>query len=110
LRSDGVNVPLEIGVNLVADGEDRHVVAVITDITERLNLEARLAAATNAHLGFQRLVADVAARFAGIDPDAVDEAVVDTLAAGRAALQLDCGVLWRRNAGELDRGADALLG
>jgi len=101
LRSDGVKVPLEIGVNLVADGEDRHIVAVITDITERLNLEARLAAATNAHLGFQRLVADVAARFAGIDPDAVDEAVVDTLRQVAQALQLDCGVLWRRNGGEL---------
>jgi PAS domain S-box-containing protein len=101
VRSDGVNVSLEIGVNLVADGEERHIVAVITDITDRLNLEARLAAAANAHLGFQRLVADVAARFARLDPDAVDEVVVDTLRQIAQALQLDCGVLWRRNAGEL---------
>lgn len=101
LRRDGTTIPLEIGLNVVADGEVRHIVVVVTDVTERVNLEARLAAATNAHLGFQRLVADVAARFAVIDPDAVDEAIVDTLRQIAQALQLDCGVLWRRNAGEL---------
>ena len=71
------------------------MIASIVDITERLNLEARLAAATNAHLGFQRLVADVAARFGAVDPDAVDDAIVDGLRQIGEALQLDGAVLWR---------------
>jgi formate hydrogenlyase transcriptional activator len=101
LRGDGVTVPLELGFSAVVDGNARHIVVVVTDVTERVNLEARLAAATNAHLGFQRLVADVAARFAVIDPDAVDEVMVDALRQITQSLQLDCGVVWRRNAGEL---------
>jgi formate hydrogenlyase transcriptional activator len=100
IRSDGVMVPVEIGLNAVDNGPGRHVIASIVDITERLNLEARLAAATNAHLGFQRLVADVAARFSGLDADKVDEAVVDSLRQIAEALQLDCAILWRWNAGE----------
>jgi formate hydrogenlyase transcriptional activator len=65
----------------------------------RRDLEAHLAAA-NAQLGFQRLVADVAARLGGSAPEAVDGAIVDGLRQTGAALQLDCAVLWRRNASE----------
>ncbi len=70
VRHDGVSVPAEISLSAFDDGSTRLVIASIVDITERLNLEARLAAATNAHLGFQRLFADVAVRFGAVDPDA----------------------------------------
>jgi DNA-binding NtrC family response regulator len=71
----------------------------MTDISERLNLEAALAA-TNAQLAFHRLVADVAARFGAIAPENVDDAIVDSLRQTGEALQLDWAVLWRRSAGE----------
>ena len=100
VRKDGVMVPLEIGLTVVGNAATRHVIASMVDITERLNLEARLAAATNAHLGFQRLVADVAARFGAIEPDAVDDAIVDSLRQIGQALQLDWAMLWQRNPGE----------
>src|SRR5262245_28450463 len=69
------------------------------DERERVELEAKLAA-TSAQLGFQRLVADVAARFSVLAPDAVDAAIVDSLREAGEALQLDWAVLWRRNPGE----------
>jgi transcriptional regulator with GAF, ATPase, and Fis domain len=74
-------------------------IASMTDISERLNLEAALAA-TNAQLAFHRLVADVAARFGAIAPENVDDAIIDSLRQTGEALQLDWAVLWRRSAGD----------
>jgi transcriptional regulator with GAF, ATPase, and Fis domain len=74
-------------------------IASMTDIRERLELEAALAVA-NAQLAFHRLVADVAARFGAIAPEEVDAAIVDSLRQTGEALQLDWAVLWRRDAGE----------
>jgi len=74
-------------------------IASMTDISERLELEAALAVA-NAQLAFHRLVADVAARFGAIAPEEVDAAIVDSLRQTGEALQLDWAVLWRRDAGE----------
>jgi formate hydrogenlyase transcriptional activator len=71
----------------------------LTDMSERLTLEAALAA-TSAQLSFHRIVADVAARFGAIAPEAVDAAIVESLRQGGEALQLDWVVLWRRNGGE----------
>jgi formate hydrogenlyase transcriptional activator len=70
-----------------------------SDISDRLALEAALAA-TSAQLSFHRLVADVAVRFGAIAPDAVDDAIVDSLRQSGEALQLDSIVLWRQPAGE----------
>jgi formate hydrogenlyase transcriptional activator len=74
-------------------------IASMTHLCERLTLEAALSA-TNAQLAFHRLVADVAARFAATAPEAVDDAIVDSLRQTAEALQLDWAVLWRRNSGE----------
>jgi formate hydrogenlyase transcriptional activator len=100
VRRDGVKVPLEVGLRTFGDGITHYLIASIVDSTERLDLEARLAAATNSHLGFQRLIADVADRFGTADPDGIDDAVVDGLREIGEALQLDCAVLWRFRSGE----------
>ena len=70
----------------------------------------RPALSTNAQLAFHRLVADVAARFGAIAPEAVDDAIVDSLRQTGEALQLDWAVLWRRHSGEAMAVPDALLG
>src|SRR5262245_44470605 len=67
---------------------------------ERLTLAAALAAA-NAQASFNRLVADVAARFNAVATDAVDDAIVETLRQTADALQLDWAVLWRCDTGEM---------
>ena len=100
IRRGGVRVPLVISLNALADGPAHYVIASVVDITERLNLEARLAAATNAHLGFQRLVADVAVRLGAVDPDSVDDVVVDCLRQIGEVLQFDGVALWRWKAGD----------
>lgn len=52
------------------------------------------------HLGFHRLVAEVAARLGGIDPAGIDRAITDSLRQIGEALQLDWVVLWRTKKGE----------
>ncbi len=92
-RKGGVRVPLEIGLSAFDDGMTRSVIVSMVDITERLNLEARLAAA-NAQLGFERVIADVAGRFGTSDPDTLDDVIVDGLRRVGEALQLDCAMPW----------------
>ena len=100
VRKDGILVALEVGLNVLVNGDSRFVVASIVDITDRLNLEARLAATSHEHLGFQRLVADIAARFGRVEPDEVDDTIVDSLHQIGEALGLDRSVLWKKRTGE----------
>ena len=100
LRKDGVIVPLEVALSVLVEGRSRYLVASIVDITERLNLEARLDAATNEQLGFQRLIGDIAARFGSVEPDSVDEAIVESLRHIGEALRLDVAIFWRKNSGD----------
>ena len=93
-------MPRAISLNALADGPTHYVIASMVDIRERLDLEARLAAATSAHLGFQRLIADVAVRLGAVDPDSVDDVVVDCLRQIGEVLQFDGVALWRWKAGD----------
>ncbi len=58
------------------------------------------AAATNAQLRFQRLIADLAARLSTIAPQSVDGAIMDMMRQTGEALQLECAVLWQRDPGD----------
>jgi PAS domain S-box-containing protein len=100
VRKGGVAVPIEIGFSTVIDSPSRYVVASIVDITDRLDLEARLKAASRENLGFQRLVADIALRFVGVESGAVDDLIVDSLRQIAEALQVDRAILWRKCQGE----------
>ena len=100
LRKDGVPVPLEVSFNVVDAASSRFVMASIVDVTERLSLEWQLSSATHQHLGFQQLIADIAARFATVKPADVDEAIAKNLREVTEALDLDRGILWRHNTGE----------
>ena len=97
-RKDGASVHVEFGCNVLSEGNSRYIVISIADITERLNLEARLVAATHEHLGFQRLITDLAGQFASVDAEALDDLILDCLQQIVEALQLDRGRLWRWNA------------
>jgi PAS domain S-box-containing protein len=101
MRKDGSLVPLEIGLNVLADGPSRYIVASIVDISDRLAVESRVAAATNAHLEFEHLVADIAAQLGAAEPEAVDDAVVDVLRQLGEGLQLDWAMLWQKPTGAL---------
>ena len=76
-------------------GSSRYLAKFLTDISGRLHLEARQAAATHEHLGFQRLMSDLASRFAGVEPDGLDAMIADGLQEIAEALQLDRAILWQ---------------
>ena len=100
VRKDGVPVPLEVGRSVTTSGDTQYGVVSIADLTDLVDMKARLRAATDAHLGFQRLVADIALRFAGAEGTALDDLISKSLRQIAETLQLDRAVLWRRNAGE----------
>jgi transcriptional regulator with GAF, ATPase, and Fis domain len=52
--------------------------------------------------GFEHLVAEMAGRFAGIDPNRVDDTIVDILRRIVETLKLDRGIVWRRTRGEMN--------
>src|SRR4030095_6750781 len=72
-RKDGTIVPLEVGVSVLEAGPSRYTIVSIADLTERRDLEARVAAAAREHVAFHRLVAEIAARFGAVAPAALDE-------------------------------------
>ncbi len=100
VRKDGVPVPLEVGRSVTTSGDTQYGVVSIADLTDLVDMRARLTAATDAHLGFQRLVADIALRFAGAEGTALDDLIRKSLRQIGETLRMDRAVLWRRNAGE----------
>ncbi len=100
VRQDGAAVPLEVGAGLLADGNTFYIVASMVDISERLDLEARLLATSNEQLGFQRLIADIASRLVQVSSENVDEAINESLREVAEALDVDRVVVWRVGRGE----------
>ncbi len=100
VRKDGVPVPLEVGRSVTTSGDSQYGVVSIADLTDLVDMRARLTAATDAHLGFQRLVADIALRFAGGEGTALDELIRKSLRQIGETLRMDRAVLWRKNAGD----------
>ncbi len=100
IRRDGVMVPLELGLNVLAEGSTRYLIASIVDASERLDVERGLAAAAQAHIGFEELVADIAAQFGAVEPVGVDSAVHDALQQIGESLKPDWVALWQKKAGD----------
>jgi PAS domain S-box-containing protein len=88
-RKDGGTVPLEVCVETVALEDFR---CLIASITERLSPENMMLAARDG-LDFQHLIADIAARLAGVNASAVDGAIVTSLAELVETLKLDVAML-----------------
>jgi PAS domain S-box-containing protein len=89
VRKDGTAVPIEVGAGLVAEGHTYYLVANMIDLSGRIDLEARLLAASSEQLGFQHLIGDIASRLVQAAPDGVDVALTESLREVGEALQLD---------------------
>ena len=98
-RKDGTSLPIEVGAGLLAQGHTYYLVASMIDISSRVDLEARLLASSNEQLGFQRLIADIAARLVQVGADDVDSALNDSLREVGEALQIDRVVVWQASRG-----------
>jgi formate hydrogenlyase transcriptional activator len=105
IRADGSVLQLDIGFEVVGDGANHHVVVTFTDVTERPSVEVDPWTRATAQSGIQPLIADLAMQFVSIEPDAIDNAVTDSLRLIAEALRLDRAIVWRERAG--DAGAVA---
>jgi transcriptional regulator with GAF, ATPase, and Fis domain len=95
IRKDGETVPLEIGFSVVSEGESSYLVASVTDITERLDLEAGLAAAREEAMSFQRLIGELIESLLSAEGATLDGAVTEGLGRVAAMLHLDMAAVWQ---------------
>jgi len=68
------------------------------DVAKRLRLDARFIAAASSNLGALRRIADLSASLVTVEPDAIDDAIVDSLRQVAEGLQLDRAVIWQQAA------------
>jgi formate hydrogenlyase transcriptional activator len=61
----------------------------------------RRVAAVGSQLGVLRLIGDLASRLVAVEPDAIDETLVDSLRQVAEVLQLDRAIVWRQAKGEM---------
>ena len=73
-----------------------HLVASLSDATDRLRFSADRSTATSGHSEIQQLITRLAERFVSIGPGAIDDTIVEGLHLIGNAFSLDEAVLWRR--------------
>ena len=73
-----------------------HLVASLSDATDRLRFSADRSTATSGHSEIQQLITRLAERCVSIGPGAIDDAIVEGLHLIGNAFSLDEAVLWRR--------------
>ena len=88
-RQDGSRFPVEIAVNPVTTGQGTFVLATVVDITARCEAEAASGAAVAGQLEFERLVAELSAKFINLPAEQVDGAIRDALRQIGETLDLD---------------------
>jgi len=101
-RKDGTETPVEVGLTFVDRDQHKVVVASVVDITERLELQKRVAQSANEHAAFERLVTELAARFVMVPPEEVEPAIVNGIQQIAEALGLDRGSWWEIRPGSDD--------
>ena len=90
IRQDGVMVPLEISLSVFDDGTTRYVIASIVDVTERLRPRGSPGGGDEHAPGLPAARRRRGHPARHVDPDAIDDAIVDGLRQIGEALQLDC--------------------
>ena len=75
LRKDGTVFPIELTLSEGISGEQKFVVAVIRDITERKQSEARL----KRQLEIEKVLAEISSEFVNIPVDQIDDAIDSAL-------------------------------
>ena len=88
-RRDGSQFPVEIGLNAVATDHGAFTLVEVTDLTARREAETANRAAVESQLEFERLVAELSAKFINVPADQVDDAMRDALRRIGEALDLD---------------------
>ncbi len=98
VRKDGAIVSLAIDLTTFVDGDSRYVVASLADATKRH--EATTPETSPESRSFPRLIADLSTRLGKVEPDALDDAIVEALREVGQSLQQDQMILWRKDLAE----------
>jgi PAS domain S-box-containing protein len=99
-RKDGASVSIEMGLSKILKADSRLVIACIVDLTERRNMETRLAAAIDENVGIQRLMAELVCRLAAADPKGVDDVIRASLRTIAESRNLDVAIVWQASTSE----------
>ena len=74
-------------------------------LADRLRLDARLAGSASSQLDVLRLIGDLARGFVAVEPEAIDDTIVDGLRQVAELLHLDRAIVWQQATGELSASA-----
>jgi formate hydrogenlyase transcriptional activator len=88
-RRDGSEFPLEISLTPLQMDHGLSVLAAVVDISARVETEQAQSLAVEEQLEFERLVAELSAKFINLPADRVDETIADALRRIGEALDLD---------------------
>jgi PAS domain S-box-containing protein len=94
-RKDGSRIPLEIGLNAIQTTAGLFVLASVVDISERRRNEEEQLEARNKRQEFERLIAELSARFVNLEAAQIDEAIVEAERCIAQALELDRASLFQ---------------
>jgi PAS domain S-box-containing protein len=88
-RRDGSEFPVEIGLNPISTPQGVFVLAIVVDITPRGQAERLASLAIEEQLEFERLVAELSAKFINLPVDSVDDEMREAFRRIGEALNLD---------------------
>jgi formate hydrogenlyase transcriptional activator len=93
-RKDGSRVPVEIELTPIRDAGRVLVLASVVDITERRQVEDTHRKALEDQLAFERLVAELSARFIDIHAEQIESSIQDGLRRIVESFDLDRGLFY----------------
>jgi formate hydrogenlyase transcriptional activator len=94
-RRDGSEFPVEVGLNAIATEHGSFVLAAVVDISGRREVDDANARAVEAHLDFERMVAELSVQFINLPDAEVDSAILEALRRTGEALALDRCTFYR---------------
>jgi PAS domain S-box-containing protein len=96
-RRDGSEFPIEIGLKPVQLDHRTFVLLSVVDRTDHRNAEVAARRAIEERLQFDELVGEIAAAFVNLPPEALDQAITESLHKIVEALGIDRAVVWLRD-------------
>jgi formate hydrogenlyase transcriptional activator len=94
-RRDGSEFPVQVGLHPIETPHGTFVLATMVDITARKQVDRATSVTVEEQLEFERLVAEVSAKFINVPADRVGDAIRDALRRIGEGLDLDRCTLYR---------------
>jgi hypothetical protein len=94
-RKDGSCIPVEVGLNAIQTTAGPFVLASIVDITEKRRYEEEHRRNLNDRLEFERLLAELSAKFVNLSVEQIDQAIEEAQHGIADVLGLDRGILFQ---------------